>query len=234
MRWRMVILVLVFGVAMNFASAWFCMWRHEAGDAAAESKLVGTVWEFGGWRSYGQTPIGKTSLPLEWPADVPSNWPSKPDAVEVEEFPWMTKTLAFSASVNGTSLRSTQHVFTTTAGWPTRCWRSMWLCEIPSLTGTRSTNLLVNQSRCTLAIPLGWQSWVGVRNIPIGIQMWLFIVNTAFYSLCIGIALFGMSAVRRLRRVRSGECAACGYPIGVSPVCTECGRAVEATLAVRG
>ncbi len=32
-------------------------------------------------------------------------------------------------------------------------------------------------------------------------------------------------------RVRSGRCVACGYPLGISPVCSECGRAVEPCAA---
>ena len=31
---------------------------------------------------------------------------------------------------------------------------------------------------------------------------------------------------RRTRRRRRGQCEKCAYPIGVSPVCTECGAAV--------
>ena len=33
--------------------------------------------------------------------------------------------------------------------------------------------------------------------------------------------------VRRTRRRSRDECARCGYPIGVSPVCTECGQVVR-------
>ncbi|MCI0363211.1 MAG: hypothetical protein L0219_04970, partial [Phycisphaerales bacterium] len=58
--------------------------------------------------------------------------------------------------------------------------------------------------------------------------MWMgFLTNTALY----GLMTFGLSCVpgqaRRWRRIRRGLCAACGYPIGSSDKCSECGKPVN-------
>jgi hypothetical protein len=62
-----------------------------------------------------------------------------------------------------------------------------------------------------------------------------FVLNTLFYTL-IGLVLCAtVTAPRQARRWlrrRRGLCPACGYPVGVNPVCTECGHRLA--LAGRG
>ena len=48
-------------------------------------------------------------------------------------------------------------------------------------------------------------------------------LNTLFYAAMLWLALCGPFALRRLIRVKRGRCPACGYPVGASPLCTECG-----------
>ncbi len=43
---------------------------------------------------------------------------------------------------------------------------------------------------------------------------------------------FTVSRVRTVRRIRSGLCPACAYPVGTSPVCKECGKPVRPSTAV--
>jgi hypothetical protein len=66
------------------------------------------------------------------------------------------------------------------------------------------------------------------RVIPIR-PIWPgFAINTLFYAAILW-ALFAVPAVlRRKRRIKRGLCAKCAYPLGESPVCTECGAAREA------
>jgi len=56
-----------------------------------------------------------------------------------------------------------------------------------------------------------------------------FAINTVFYAGVLWVLFCGPFALRRMIRRRRGQCPQCGYPIGQSPVCTECGAAV--TLA---
>ena len=51
-----------------------------------------------------------------------------------------------------------------------------------------------------------------------------FALNTVFYALLLWPLLAAPGIVRRRRRLKRGLCPACAYPIGTSPVCTECGK----------
>jgi hypothetical protein len=53
-----------------------------------------------------------------------------------------------------------------------------------------------------------------------------FAINTVFYAVLLWMLFAGPFALRRRLRIRRNQCAQCAYPIGVSPVCTECGAAV--------
>lgn len=75
-------------------------------------------------------------------------------------------------------------------------------------------------------------SWSGVdwrdRAFPL-LPIWPgFIGNTLLYALALWLLLAAPFAVRRMVRRRRRRCAACGYPIGSSAVCTECGKPVGA------
>jgi hypothetical protein len=50
-----------------------------------------------------------------------------------------------------------------------------------------------------------------------------FVINTLFYATILWVMWFVSRKVKRTLRGRRGVCQACSYPIGTSPVCTECG-----------
>jgi hypothetical protein len=53
-----------------------------------------------------------------------------------------------------------------------------------------------------------------------------FAINTVFDAAVLAVIWFAPGATRRRRRVKPGLCPACAFPVGSSPVCTECGRLV--------
>jgi len=66
----------------------------------------------------------------------------------------------------------------------------------------------------------------GKQFMP-SIPLWPgFAINTLFYAGVLWVLFAGPFALRRMIRRRRGQCAHCAYPIGQSPVCTECGAAV--------
>ncbi len=73
----------------------------------------------------------------------------------------------------------------------------------------------------TAALPL---SYVPLRPIWPG-----FAVNTLFYAVVLWLLIPGPFALRRFIRVKRGLCPACAYPMGESDVCSECGKALQAT-----
>lgn len=64
----------------------------------------------------------------------------------------------------------------------------------------------------------GTSTWLPIEPIPIG-----FAANTLLYATPFWFAFGGFRELRRFLRLRAGLCPACKYPIGASPVCTECG-----------
>ncbi len=53
-----------------------------------------------------------------------------------------------------------------------------------------------------------------------------FAVHTLFYAAILWLLACGLIAMRRLVRLKRGLCPACGYPMGESAVCSECGKAL--------
>jgi hypothetical protein len=54
-----------------------------------------------------------------------------------------------------------------------------------------------------------------------------FAINTIFYAAILWLLFFAPGSLRRMIRRRRGLCPACAYPVGTSPVCTECGQRLE-------
>jgi hypothetical protein len=65
-----------------------------------------------------------------------------------------------------------------------------------------------------------------VPHLPIRPHWTGFAINTIFYAAVLWVLFFAPGSVRRMIRRRHGLCPACAYPVGTSPVCTECGKPV--------
>ena len=78
--------------------------------------------------------------------------------------------------------------------------------------------------------PNSWQFGLQTsfgRSLPV-IPAWPgFAINTVFYAVILWLLFAAPFALRRRRRMRRGLCPACAYPVGESPVCTECGKAIR-------
>jgi hypothetical protein len=84
----------------------------------------------------------------------------------------------------------------------------------------RSTGMLIvrNSSNTRVGLPF-LPLWPG------------FAINTAFYAAICWLLFAAPFALRRRLRLRLGRCAACAYPVGSSPFCTECGKPVQSCPA---
>jgi hypothetical protein len=67
----------------------------------------------------------------------------------------------------------------------------------------------------------------GILRLPIRPVFPGIIVNSILYAVILGLLSTAPFATRRMLRRRRGQCAKCAYPVGTSPVCTECGAAVR-------
>src|SRR5262245_28275407 len=57
-----------------------------------------------------------------------------------------------------------------------------------------------------------------------------FAINTIFYATIVGMLFAAPGQVCRFRRwwrIKRGLCPACAYPVGASPICTECGGPIS-------
>jgi hypothetical protein len=69
-----------------------------------------------------------------------------------------------------------------------------------------------------------------VASLPYGMDELLFpgfAINTIFHAAILWLLFFAPGAVLRTIRRKRGLCQACAYPVGRSPVCTECGKPVS-------
>ncbi len=66
-----------------------------------------------------------------------------------------------------------------------------------------------------------------IRAIPLAIWPPGFAVNTIVYATFLWLLACGLLALRRTIRTRRGLCPKCTYPMGESPVCSECGKALS-------
>jgi hypothetical protein len=67
------------------------------------------------------------------------------------------------------------------------------------------------------------------RVLPLRILWPGFLLNAGCYTvawIALAAAILAAGAARRSRRRRRGVCIRCAFPLGGSPVCTECGAAV--------
>src|SRR5262249_17329132 len=114
-----------------------------------------------------------------------------------------TEEVVSQANEDGSAFKITRD----SCGWPLR-----------SLEGFRIW-------RNTLSPVRQYVSVVRVQGLSLPLQpLWPgFAINTVFYAAVLWGLFAGPFALRRTIRRRRGQCAACGYPVGASKVCTECG-----------
>ena len=107
------------------------------------------------------------------------------------------------------------------AGWPRRCLRA----ETRYMAGggwTVPNNVLPLRAR------LNARKILIAHDLPLE-PMWSGLaINTLFIAIALWLVVAAPGDLRRVRRRWQGRCVACGYPPGVSPVCTECGAELPA------
>ncbi len=126
------------------------------------------------------------------------------------------------------------------SGWPLRCMESRWRAlevSTPGVPGTSGT--LADQfgegwtARMYYERGIPWPTFVPTASgsthftLPLRPVWPEFAINTVFWAM----AAFGFhrapGVLRARARRRRGLCPNCAYPVGVSSVCTECGRPVR-------
>ena len=113
------------------------------------------------------------------------------------------------------------------AGWPLRALRAEW----------RARGATPESLRASLHLHLGLEiQWMpNPELVGPGLPLALpvrpivpgFVFNTLFYAGILWVLIYSPFALRRFIRRRRALCPSCGYAVGQSTVCTECGKALR-------
>jgi hypothetical protein len=223
--------ILLLGAAANVGVAWWCaLWS-------------GVTW----------TPLAvSVSSTQRWPKPTIHDDGTRVmpfhcagfgiDGEQIDEQQWVTRAHGFDCGARVTGGTASRAAFR--AGWPLRCleWSRAHQEQWERVDGTErrprwmeSDGIAAPYSilgRRLLPRPLVAPSGV----MPIAPQVLLpvrpiwraVVLNSLIYAgvLCASSAAIWLFV--RKRRYGPGRCAACGYPVGLSDMCTECGRPVGA------
>jgi len=162
---------------------------------------------------------GEPTRELDWPMEVPSTWPSRPEIV-VHETAWCFEKVGAACDgpnhVGDSDFR--YRVQTSQAGWPRRAFRGGEIIERGNSVRYRLTGLF-SVSAWTLfrrECPLT----TSVVTLPIWSGL---LANTGIYAAmawgCGQVIYFG----RRQSRRRRGLCPVCAYDMRGLSACPECG-----------
>ncbi len=218
-RWvPRILLILGAGLLLDLAIAWACaawspaLWR---GVSPAPSMPPDRIDERGRWHgTYTITSLARGPGVRAWSEATPGR--------------------TIEPGANGSNRRHEgRERARFEAGWPLRS--HAWTI--------RSTFTVDAAAARVEPIPARWGAWErGVRAdwLPLGDPFSLsarrlplapvwpgLAVNTLLYAGTVGLACWAPGAFRRERRRRCALCPNCAYPMGVSDVCTECGRPVR-------
>lgn len=169
------------------------------------------------------------SASLQWPVSVPRDWPACHSTITAEGrgVAW-----ASSAGRQRIGIDNDYHVTVVRFGWPMLAMRWVNGYREPET----ETNVETIGGRW-ITLPDRIEEWSSSLNRTNGFParrklpldpVWAgFLFDAAFFGGGLWLALRGRGALRRSIRRRRRQCLDCGYPIGKSPICTECGRSVR-------
>jgi hypothetical protein len=223
-------LFLVVGGAVNIAVAWGCACFIDGGRPLVASAVRGgTAPQQPRWQVLMGRRPGSTVIRTSASSIPPPPVPLPPDATQQETQAWLKGGLAFLGSpdvvpVPGWSRAAAppdeadseqRAVWEDARGWPMVC-----LLSYSADFGGRAETPWAIDLGGTQG-PMGLPRVLPLRPILISCA-----ANTVYYAAVLWLMVLGPGTLRRFIRRRRGLCPACGYPIGESTRCTECGRAV--------
>lgn len=225
-RLLIVALFLCLGAVLNVAVAWACAVSIDVFKAdVVQAYLPGPEvrWEVVRWTRAGATWFDSRQMRGgTGPEDAKGPSPGK---LVCEWSGFSTPTPEFRSGSATVEIRNADG-----RGWPAL---SMW-SEVRRKSYIRDqgwVNQPVQGGIDTLLPP--WKLGTGqmARSVPRVLPLrpiWPgFAVNTISYAAALWFLVRGPFVLRRYVRVKRHLCPECGYPVGVSAMCTECGRAVS-------
>ncbi len=225
MRRRLLVaaICLIAGAVMSVAVAWGCaflleVWTSGDKETASVSK-DGQTWQVMTFSGPGALSVFSIRSGMRFPGAKGSG-EKDPSALIPSWTPFLNPAPPFASGVQGYEYRRAEG-----RGWPML---GLWY-ETSRGGGSTVTGG---------GIPVGEWPPGSLRPTPILKVLPLrpvwpgFAVNTVFYAVVLWLLIPGPFVLRRLIRMKRSQCLKCGYPLGESDVCSECGtvlaRRVEA------
>ncbi|MHC4217971.1 MAG: hypothetical protein ACYSU7_05890 [Planctomycetota bacterium] len=225
------LLILVVGFVLNLTVAWSCAFYMDGGRSLIGSGVRGiTASQQPRWRILMGRRAGATVIRSDTSDIPPPPVPLPTDATPDETRAWLNAGGAALGppevvAVPGWSRAATpphesnyeeRAVWEDARGWPMVCLLSYsadfggrvkfpWALDLGGTQG-----------------PMGLPRVLPLRPILSG-----FAINTLVYAVALWSIILGPTTLRRTIRRRRHRCPACGYPIGESDLCSECGGALS-------
>ncbi len=218
------LLFVVLGVVINVCVAWCSAlsvdpYLHDGNSRVGFSTPQDPGWDVRVKELFATTSIRRRPIPRAQAAqldDVIPYWslastPPSPDDV-VNSAAWEAQIEVFGDPM----------LYEEARGWPMRS----LVCypEVAINNSAPSGGAFTVRARSAFAVAgirdsLGMPRLLPVRPILLG-----FVINTAVYSVLLGLAVSAVAVARQRWRRARGRCPSCGHPMGLATSCTECGR----------
>jgi hypothetical protein len=232
-------LFLLLGAIINVAVAWTAA-ILESSDGSLDCMIEGGLFHPEERSRYADAGIcvqrtaWRSRLSIVF-ADYEGGWRDVP-SLDAEVPTWADALLTERAIAQLRERHVGRERFVEAAGWPCLGMSGSFAVE---WTGSIASCTVIEHD-CAVVLPprlKRWATYAGMsRLLPLR-PIWPgFAINTLFYAGILWLLFAAPFALRRRRRIKRGLCPACGYPVGDSPVCTECGRPFPPPLraGVRG
>lgn len=207
-RFRIVLAVAV-GALLTVGVAWWSEYRVPLFNGTAKQIVTaanGPAWD-GALLVNGVTAIGVLSFAVEQEASKLTKG--------VDRGPSWSR---IRTAPTRDQIESLHALFEDARGWP-----------LPALMAVHSSDTTYASWTTTWGVPLTSDQgrWGVPRALPLRPIIGGFVVNWLAFGTCAYLVLFWIGHARRASRRRRNRCPACGYPIGSSPLCTECGTSIH-------
>jgi hypothetical protein len=223
-----ILIFLVAGALANVAVAWLCALR---------------VRELATRKELHELPTEAESI---WGRYAKAGWPSAPTRHFVEKdgsigtMGGTRKSVRFG--VTDVSLSVSQispaggeiwHVMEIRAGWPVRSFKAGFrryyaapLAMVPLPIETQTFGgFLMTVGTLPPSPGFGPATPIPDERLVPYMPIWhAFVVNSLIYAGVLFLVFRGANTLRRQVRIWRGRCPNCGYPVGLSLICSECGR----------
>ena len=212
---KRLLIFLLLGVVVNVALSWGKLAHDQYFDLSPKRASMPTV----RWSDAITTEERRL-----WSSRRPPGFMAEPTmATHLGRWGYERILLSADGSVLVKGSKRWESGFVTRAGWPMRCFEGEWWSQTE---GVRTTTFEKRERLWKVASRTNppRELTLPTRVMPMG-----FAVNSLMFATLLWLIFSAPFDYRRWKRIKRSCCSTCGYPVGTSAVCTECGGFVKGT-----